>query len=104
MNMKINLIINNISVGYGILELDNKELGFISGVKIYKKYRNNGYGTKLINKIVKIAINIKLTKLYLHVRYDNFNAINMYKKNLFTITKKNYDNKILFGYTMSRII
>ena len=59
-SIKIRLIINTISVGYGILELDNKELGFISGVKIYKKYRNNGYGIKLINKIVKISKKYKV--------------------------------------------
>ena len=85
-----------------IREIDNnKNIGFISKVKIFKKYRGYGYCSKLIHKIITTSIKMKLIKLYLHVRCDNSIAIKCYKDNSFKITKKNYENHQLFGYTMT---
>ena len=44
---------------------------------------------------------MKIDKLFLHVKYDNYAAIKSYKNNEFKITRKNYDKNKLFGYTMT---
>ena len=101
-NKKITLTRQQHIVGSGVLEIDNnKNIGFISKVKIFKKYRGYGYCSKLIHKIITTSIKMKLIKLYLHVRCDNSIAIKCYKDNSFKITKKNYENHQLFGYTMT---
>ena len=60
-----------------------RRAGFISNVKIMKKHRGHGYCTKLVSKIVHRAKQMKIQKLYLHVRHDNGPAIKCYKNNKF---------------------
>lgn len=44
---------------------------------------------------------MKIKTINLHVKHDNFIAINTYKNIGFKITEKNYEKNKLFGYTMS---
>ena len=44
---------------------------------------------------------MKIETINLHVKYDNYIAIKVYKNSGFKIIKKNYDKNKLFGYTMA---
>ena len=81
-----------------------KLTAYLSKVKIYKKYRRNGYCCYLIKKAINRAKIMKIKKIYLHVKNTNISAIKCYKKNKFKITRKNYDNNKLFGYTMTLLL
>ena len=96
----IYLIRNKKKVGVCKIDIDNKT-AYLEGVKIYKKFRGNNYCYYLIKKAINRIKQINLTKIYLHVKHDNIPAIKCYKKNNFKITKRNYHNKKLFGYTMT---
>ena len=97
---KITLIRHKVDVGYATLELEDDHSGFISDVKIYKKYRGYGYCSKLVHKIITTATKMKLKTLTLHVSSTNGPAIKCYKNNNFKIIRKNYNKWVLFGYTM----
>lgn len=71
-------------IGYSILEnLDDLNYQLLS-IAVDKKYRKNGFGSKIIEYYKKIK-NIKTIGLY--VKYNNDNAILFYKKHGFKIKK-----------------
>ena len=90
---QVKLIRNGIIVG--TCNFDND--GFISKVKIFKKFRGKGYCYFLIKKTINLAKRMSLNRLWLHVSNTNDTAIRCYKKNGFKITRKNSN----YGYTMS---
>ncbi len=53
-------------------------------------YRNKGYGTKAIRRLIKKSRRLKVKKIYLEVRPDNFRAIKAYEKSGFVKTKIKY--------------
>lgn len=97
----IYLIRNTMRVGKCKLDIDTNNIAFLWNVKIYGKYRGNGYCKYLVRKAVNLAKQVGIKKIYLHVKCDNKPAIKCYINNKFKITRKNYDdNNNLFGYTM----
>lgn len=67
----------------------------ICKIAIRKKYRNQGFATNLINKIVEICNENEVSTITLEVRHNNEPAINLYKKTGFvyiTTKKKYYEN------------
>jgi ribosomal protein S18 acetylase RimI-like enzyme len=97
----INLIRNKEIVGKCKLQQINNTDAWLENVLIYKQFRGFGYSTFLVKKAINLAKKMKIDKLFLHVKYDNYAAIKSYKNNEFKITKKNYDKNKLFGYTMT---
>ncbi len=74
-------------------------------IYVSKKFRKQGIGTKLINKIEEN--NSYLKKIYLEVSKNNFEAISFYTKMKFKIIykRKNYfiiENKKIDALAMSR--
>jgi len=66
--------------------------GHILNIAVHPNYQRHGYGQQLMKKILTVAEEEKLTKLYLEVRCSNVGAIALYKKmGFYTIgTRKNY--------------
>lgn len=116
----INQLNKNINFSYGLLY--NKSLvSFILGdlfnieknseyeillIYVCKKYRKNGLGTKLINKIKQN--NNYLKKIYLEVSKNNSEGISFYTKMKFKkiYTRKNYfsfGDKKIDALVMSKI-
>ena len=97
----IYLIRNKEIVGKCKLQKINKTELWLENVLIYKQFRGLGYSTFLVRKAINVAKKMKIKKIFLHVKYDNYAAIKSYKNNGFKITRKNYDKNKLFGYTMT---
>jgi ribosomal protein S18 acetylase RimI-like enzyme len=57
----------------------------VFGICILKDYQNQGLGSILIEKIIKLSKDHNLYKISLIVRSDNINAIKLYKKYKFQI-------------------
>lgn len=55
-----------------------------------KEFWNRGYGPKAIKLIVKKAIKLNISKIYLEVRPDNIRAIKAYEKSGFILKKSVY--------------
>ena len=96
----VKLIRNKIIVGKCKLEIDNN-ISWLTNVFIYKKFRGLGYSKFLLKKAINLVKRMKIKKIKLHVKYDNYIAIKTYKNIGFKIIKKNYNKNKLFGYTMS---
>lgn len=90
---------------YIVLKYDNKIIGFagisiqydeahIMTINTHFDFRNKGFGSLLLEELIKFAKKQKLDKLTLEVRESNLNAQNLYKKYNFKIvgTRKNYYN------------
>ena len=95
----VKLIRNKIIVGKCKLEIDNN--AWLTNVFIYKKFRGLGYSKFLLKKAINLVKRMKIKKIKLHVKHDNYIAIKTYKNIGFKIIKKNYNKNKLFGYTMS---
>tara|TARA_B100001093_G_scaffold479998_1_gene509481 strand:- start:50 stop:370 length:321 start_codon:yes stop_codon:yes gene_type:complete len=95
----IQLFRNKIIVGKCKLEINNNT-AWLENVSIYKKFRGLGYSKFLIRKAITLMKRMKIESINLHVKYDNYIAIKVYKNNGFKIIKKNYEKNKLFGYTM----
>lgn len=97
-----------------ILEEDDNIIGFISYSIIYdraeiidviidEKYRNKGYGKKLVSEVIDIALGNSCNNITLEVSLLNENAIKLYENmgfEIVSIRKKYYkDND---GYLMKK--
>ena len=76
---RIEYFIGELSVGYleysfiyDRMEIDN--------IKVLEEYRGQGIGTKLMDYLVKLAIEYKVENITLEVRVSNEIARNLYKK------------------------
>ena len=76
---RIEYVIGDKSVGYLEYSLiyDRME---IDNFKVDEEYRNQGIGTKLMGRLVSLAINYRVVNVTLEVRVSNVVAINLYKK------------------------
>lgn len=74
-------------VGYiiGLIRLGG--LGHIVSLAVDPKERRKGYGTLLLNTILKKFKKLKVHKVRLEVRVSNTAAINLYKKHGFKIAR-----------------
>lgn len=61
---------------------------FIIAFETMKKYRNHGYGTKLLKKVVKLGVN------KLSVNKNNINSLNMYEN--FGFKKYDEDDNMIY--------
>ncbi|MBV8802990.1 MAG: ribosomal protein S18-alanine N-acetyltransferase, partial [Gammaproteobacteria bacterium] len=66
--------------------------GHILNVGVHPDYQRRGYGQLLMEKILAVAAEEMLNKIYLEVRYSNEGAIALYKKMGFVPigVRKNY--------------
>ena len=71
---------------------------YISRFAIFKRFKRMGYGSILINKIVKLGKKNKKKKILLHVNIYNKQAIKFYKKKffLFSSKSKKYRYKLMY--------
>lgn len=69
-------------VGYVVLFVTSPEAE-LHNFAISKTFLNRGYGTLLLNHLIRICAQMKLEKIFLEVRESNTNAINVYKKSGF---------------------
>ena len=88
------LKIRNIFIGYGHIDFDIESGKHWLGICILDNYRDKGYGSLIMKKLLKFYKDHLLpTILYLSVYKNNSNAIKFYKKHNFKIceeTNKNY--------------
>lgn len=86
-----------------VAKLDNVVVGFaaiwrtiddahITNIVTNKNYRNIGIGSKLLEELIKITKEYKLSSITLEVHEENISAQNLYKKYQFKILgkRKNY--------------
>lgn len=67
------------TVGYCGMQL-TEYTGFITNIAVYEKYRNRGFGSRLLLTLQKFAAENKITELTLEVRQSNETAIELYEK------------------------
>ena len=67
----------------------------IDSFQVKEEFRKKGYGTKLINKVLKLASELKVDSIELVVNKDNEVAKNLYEKVGFEKTNKDYYRLIL---------
>lgn len=98
--------LNSTSATYIIASQNNEIVGFAGFLKIVdeanimnivtkKSKRNMGIGTKLLQSLIQLAKDQKMSSITLEVNEKNISAINLYKKFQFEqvgIRKKYYDN------------
>lgn len=48
-----------------------QDCGFVNNILVYKRYRGHGFGTQLMEGIIKQAKKMRLTKIGLHAPSDN---------------------------------
>lgn len=94
---------NNIINGYCIYHHHSNDRVHIISIAIDKKYRNNGYGKKLINAIPLNLVKFKkeIKRITLYVMETNKDAIEFYKKNGFEELKK---MEHYYGYGVNGIM
>jgi RimJ/RimL family protein N-acetyltransferase len=93
LNMKKREIISMCRIGDG--NALNKSKTLILGLVVVNQlYRNNGYGTKMINYLLKLIKKnfSNFNKIILHVDNDNENAIKLYTKIGFVINIEKDDD------------
>jgi RimJ/RimL family protein N-acetyltransferase len=83
----------------GLKKIDEKEkiaeyFGYIGN----KAYWGKGIGNWMMDKVIKIAEEKQLLKIYLHVIVENYVAINLYFKKGFTIKAYKEGNYIMHKF------
>lgn len=54
--------------------------GYITNIAVFEQYRRNGVATKLLDNLILVCMNLKLSFLSLEVRVSNKRAISLYEK------------------------
>ena len=94
--------INGEVVGYIIGSIiHNSQAGWIISMAVKKNYRKKGIATQLIQNLVDLFSKYKITKIYLTVDPENFDALNLYQKIGFINEKSSKD---YFGKGNDRIV
>jgi ribosomal-protein-alanine N-acetyltransferase len=82
---------NHVAIGTAVISivLDEAE---ILDIEINPEKRHQGYGTQLMQFLLKFAVKHKVKKIFLEVRVSNQNAIKLYQKFGFKqiATRKDY--------------
>jgi ribosomal protein S18 acetylase RimI-like enzyme len=83
--------------GYMLVSVYNNiwsKYGYIEDIFVKKEFRKKGIATQLVLEFLNYVKSNKINKVYLSVNLKNNNAINLYKKIGFEITKYNMEMKI----------
>ena len=83
--------LNSATTNYLFLEVQEELVGFISyrqildeveidEVLIFKEYQHQGFGSQLMQKILKVASEKQVQTIFLEVRQSNLPAIHLYEK------------------------
>ena len=87
--------ITNLLIGICVLQvvLDEAQINYFV---INSNFRNKGFGSHLMNYLIKVCEKIKVNKLYLEVSQSNVTAERFYSRfEFFTVgIRKNYYKKI----------
>jgi len=78
---------NKKTIAYAFHQI-KKDRIFINRIAVSPDFRRKGIGTKIMNKIIKKAKALKLTKIRLYTRISNVRAITFYQKFNFKKNKK----------------
>ena len=85
------LLLSNFVIGICVLHvvLDEAQINFFA---INHKYRNKGFGTYLMNYLIKECEKLNIKKLFLEVSHTNFTAEKFYSRfDFFTVgIRRNY--------------
>lgn len=78
-------------LGYIAAEYMVDHLDLLS-IAVLEKYRKQGIATLLLEKLIDMCSNMKISNIFLEVRCSNFSAIKFYEKNGFKniSCRKNY--------------
>lgn len=78
-HIRITLQENHVVIGTAVISivLDEAE---ILDIEIKSEKRHQGYGTQLMQFLLKFAVKHKVKKIFLEVRVSNQNAIKLYQK------------------------
>ena len=83
--------ITNLLIGICVLQvvLDEAQINYFA---VNKKFRNKGFGSLLMNYLIKVCEKIKVNKLYLEVSQSNVTAERFYSRFDFSTVgiRKNY--------------
>lgn len=94
-NFIIKLNINDNIIGY-INTIIKNNICTITSFIIKEEYRNNGYGTFLLKKIIRYCLKNNIKKIELDDMSDNFNKENnIYIKNGFRYIENGFPEMIL---------
>ncbi len=99
-----------------VYDLDGQVVGFITydlyddraeiiDLVVHINYRNQGIGSKLVNKVINNCVNNRCKNITLEVKCNNKSAVNLYKTCSFKIIstrKRYYDNGQVDAYLMLR--
>jgi len=82
------LLLSNFVIGICVFQvvLDEAQINFFA---VNPKYRKKGYGTYLMNYLIKECENLHINKLFLEVSHKNFTAEKFYSRfDFFTVGKR----------------
>ena len=79
------LLKDDLIVGYGHLEEENQKIWL--GVCVIESEKGNGFGKKIIRKLIDFCIENKIEEIYLTVDSINLTAIRLYENFNFKIEK-----------------
>lgn len=73
------ILLDNKEIGYAQI-IYNKGMYMLVNFGILEEYRSLGYGEILLEYMINLAYDIKLSELYIRVNDSNYKALNLYKK------------------------
>lgn len=73
------ILLDNKEIGYAQI-IYNKGMYMLVNFGILEEYRGLGYGEILLEYMINLAYDIKLSELYIRVNDSNYKALNLYKK------------------------
>ena len=93
----------NPPIGYILAAPDSAERGkwWILSMAVHPEHRKRGIGKSLMDKLIDTLSDNRASVIYLSVSENNVDALNLYKKYDFEITRKSYD---YFGKESDRLI
>lgn len=77
---KKNKVVGMVNILYTYSSALGKKVAILEDMVVLKKYRQNGYGTKLLKKVLKILDNKGVARVTLLSDFDNLKAHKFYKK------------------------
>jgi len=80
-------------IAYGHLDQENGNIWL--GICVAESYSGLGFGSQIMQELLKIAYNLSIKTIKLSVDSDNKAAIKFYKKFGFTIIQKNLKNYLM---------
>lgn len=93
----------NVGTYYAVAEYEGRIVGYgglypngdITNIAVLKDYRGKGLGGRIVDELIKHAINSGIDKIFLEVRVNNNSALRLYKSKGFKkidLRKRYYEN------------